>query len=104
MTLTQIKSHLSILQVLDHYGLTPTKNNMLQCPFHKDKTPSLQIYPKTNTAYCFSTNCKTHGKSIDVIDFIMYYEKCTKHQAINKAKELISEQGRMIREQLSIPD
>ncbi|WP_410470252.1 CHC2 zinc finger domain-containing protein [Chryseobacterium sp. FH2] len=35
------------------------------CPFHEDKTPSMQVYYKTQTAYCFSSNCKTHGKSMD---------------------------------------
>jgi len=61
MTLTQIKTHLTIDQVLDHYNLTPSKNGMLHCPFHKDKTPSLQIYPKTNTAYCSSTTFPTEA-------------------------------------------
>jgi predicted transcriptional regulator len=47
------------------------------------------VYYKTQTAYCFSSNCKTHGKSIDVIDFILHKENCTKHEAINKAKEIL---------------
>src|SRR5690606_30659223 len=56
---------------------------------HEDKTPSMQVYYKTQTAYCFSGNCKTHGKSMDVIDFILHKENSTKAQAINKAKEII---------------
>jgi hypothetical protein len=48
----------------------------------------MQVYPETNTAYCFSSNCKTHGKSLDVIDFVMFKESCTKHEAILKAQEL----------------
>src|SRR5206468_4616208 len=54
------------------------------------KTPSLQVYYKTHTAYCFSSNCKTHGKSLDVIDFVMHQENCTKHEALEKCKELIN--------------
>jgi DNA primase/DNA-binding transcriptional regulator YhcF (GntR family) len=62
---------------------------MLNCPFHEDKTPSMQIYEETNTAYCFSSNCKLEGKSIDQIDFIMHKENCTKHEAIEKSKQLL---------------
>lgn len=90
MEITEIKSRLNIGTVLNYYGLQPDKNKRLHCPFHNDKTPSMQVYPKTNTVYCFSSNCKTHGKAIDVIDFIMYKENCTKHQAIKKAKELLN--------------
>ncbi|NEN25886.1 DNA primase, partial [Cryomorpha ignava] len=88
MEIPEIKSHLPLAQVLHHYNLSPDRNNRLCCPFHPDKTPSLQIYPKTETAYCFSSNCKTHGKSLDVIDFVMFKESCTKHEAIIKAQEL----------------
>jgi DNA primase len=49
----------------------------------------MQIYPKTNTAYCFSSNCKTHGKSMDVIDFIMNKENISKHEAILRAGTLL---------------
>jgi len=44
MELQEIKSRLSILTVLNYYGLKPDKSNMLHCPFHEDKTPSFQIY------------------------------------------------------------
>ena len=83
-----IKNKLTIEEVLNHYGLKVNRNKMLNCPFHEDKTPSMQIYEKTNTAYCFSINCKLHGKSIDQIDFILHKEDCTKHEAIEKANQL----------------
>ena len=89
MEIQDIKTQLSIVQVLDHYGLEPDRNQRLNCPFHDDKTPSMQVYPKTGTAYCFSSNCTTHGKSLDVIDFIMHKESITKHEAIEKAKQMI---------------
>lgn len=69
--------------------LKPDKHGRLHCPFHPDTTPSLQVYPDTNTVYCFSTNCPTHGKAMDVIDVILHKENCTKHQAILKAKKMI---------------
>jgi DNA primase len=87
MEIAEIKQQLTINQVLDHYNLSANKNGMLCCPFHNDKTPSLQIYPLTNTFCCFSSNC-TAGTG-DVIEFIRLMEKSNKHEAINKAKTLI---------------
>lgn len=89
MTIQEIKQQLTLSTVLQHYGLKPDKHLRLQCPFHDDKTPSLQVYYKTHTCYCFSSNCKTHGKALDVIDFVMHKESCSKHEAIQKCKQLI---------------
>ncbi|OWP83288.1 hypothetical protein BWK59_11290 [Flavobacterium davisii] len=103
MEITQIKEQLSMSNVLHYYGLKTDKQSRLNCPFHEDKTPSFQVYYKTQTAYCFSSNCKTHGKSIDVIDFILHKENCTKHEAINKAVEILGhkEPNRTERTQLN---
>ena len=92
MEIQEIKQNLTIATVLHYYGIKTDKQNRLCCPFHEDKTPSLQVYYKTQTAYCFSSNCKTHGKSIDVIDFIMLKENTTKHEAIKKAVEILGHQ------------
>ncbi len=91
MELNQIKQRLSITEVLQHYGLKPDSNHRLHCPFHPDKTPSLQIYPKTNTYCCFSSNC-TAGTG-DQIQFIELMEKCTKHEALVKAASLAWRHG-----------
>ena len=48
MEIKDIKQQLSIKVVLEHYGVKADKNGMAKCPFHPDKTPSLQIYPKSN--------------------------------------------------------
>ncbi|PSL17790.1 CHC2 zinc finger domain-containing protein, partial [Chitinophaga ginsengisoli] len=72
MEIAAIKQQLTLSQVLSYYGLKPDKHLRLHCPFHDDKTPSLQVYYKTHSCYCFSSNCKTHGKPLDVIDFVMY--------------------------------
>jgi DNA primase len=91
MEIQQIKSLLTINQVLDHYGLKPDKNSRLHCPFHNDKTPSLQIYPATNTYCCFSSNC--NAGTGDAIQFIQLKEKCTKHDALVKATEMVEGVG-----------
>ncbi len=90
MEISAIKQQLTLARVLQHYGLKPDKNLRLHCPFHDDKTPSLQVYYKTHTAYCFSTSCKTHGRSMDVIDFVMHKENTDKHHALLKCAEIIS--------------
>jgi DNA primase len=88
MEISLIKQQLSIGQVLQHYNLKPDKNNRLLCPFHPDKTPSLQIYPTTNTYCCFSSNCNV-GTG-DAIQFIEIKEGCTKQEALVKAASLLN--------------
>jgi len=90
MEIPEIKSKLSLADVFKHYGLKADKSMKLNCPFHEDKTPSMQVYWKEGTAYCFSSNCKTHGKKMDAIDFLMHMENCTKHEALLKCKDMIS--------------
>src|SRR6185437_2539747 len=87
MELKEIKRQLSMTTVLGHYGLKTDKHDRLLCPFHPDKTPSLQIYPKTNTFCCFSSNC--NAGTGDTIQFIQLMEKCNKHEALVKAASLV---------------
>jgi len=89
MEISDIKSKLTLSAVLHHYGLKPDKNARLNCPFHDDRTPSMQVYYKTHTAYCFSGSCPTHGKSMDVIDFIMYKDNISKHEALKKCVDML---------------
>lgn len=85
MQLPDIKQRLSIQTVLRHYGLQTDRNNMLKCPFHKDDTPSMKIYPKTNTFNCFG--CGANG---DQIEFCTLKEG-SKHKGLLKATELSGE-------------
>ena len=90
MEIIEIKQQLTLSQLLQYYNLKPDKNLRLHCPFHDDKTPSLQVYYKTHTVYCFSSHCKTHGKSLDVINFVMHKESTDKHHALLKCAEIIN--------------
>ena len=47
------------------------------------------MYPETNTVFCFSSNCRLHGRAIDQIDFILHKENLTKREAILKAQALL---------------
>ncbi|EAY24008.1 CHC2 zinc finger domain-containing protein [Microscilla marina] len=93
MTIQQIKQNLSITTVLAHYGLSVNGNNRMCCPFHNDTKPSMEVFPKSDTVFCFSSNCEVHGKPIDVIDFVMHQEKLSKHEAILKCKSLLGATG-----------
>ncbi len=94
MKISDIKNQLSILVVLRHYNLSPDRNNRLKCPFHDDKTPSFQVYPKTGTWTCFSGNCD--AGSGDQIEFIMKHERISKHDAIVKAKEMLGHNNKPV--------
>jgi len=87
MDIQEIKSRLTLSQVIDHYRLKPDKNQRLHCPWHDDKTPSLQLYPKTNSWTCFSSNCS--AGSGDAIEFCARMEK-DKHKGILVAKSLVN--------------
>jgi DNA primase len=91
MEIKELKDHLKIGQVLTAYNLKADKNNRICCPFHDDKTPSMQVYADTNTVFCFSSNCKLHGKAIDGIDFILHKEGISKHEALLKAKQIATQ-------------
>jgi DNA primase len=54
------------------------KNKMLNCPFHEDKTASLQVNLQKNLYKCHAC-----GKKGDQIQFVQDYEKITKHEALN---------------------
>ncbi len=57
-----VKQNTSARQVAEFYGAKVNKNGMCQCPFHKDKTPSMRI---DNRFYCFG--CQETGDAVDYV-------------------------------------
>jgi DNA primase len=84
MEITFIKQHLSLKQVLEHYLLKPNKNNMVKCPFHDDKTASMQVNLEKNFYKCHA--CGAKG---DQIQLVQDYGKLTKHEAFLKCAQMI---------------
>lgn len=66
-----------IEDVISHFtGITKLKCN-IPCPFHKDKTPSLKVYPESNRFVCFG--CQVRGSPID---FVMKHKDCSFQEAV----------------------
>ena len=64
----QVKRTNPIADVIASHGvaLRPQGGRLSgRCPFHKDASPSLTVYPETASFYCFG--CGTGG---DVVDFV----------------------------------
>ena len=57
-----VKAAATARQAAEHYGLKIGQGNMVCCPFHADRTPSMKL----NEDYFFCFGC---GASGDVIDF-----------------------------------
>lgn len=61
-----VKEALTAEDVARRYGFEPNRAGFIQCPFHKEKTASLKLYPRDRGFHCFG--CNAHGS---VIDFVM---------------------------------
>ncbi|WP_063743523.1 CHC2 zinc finger domain-containing protein [Flavobacterium covae] len=84
MDIQDIKQTLSLSQVLQHYNLQPNKNKMLCCPFHDDKTASLQVNLQKDFYKCHA--CGAKG---DQIQFVQDFESATGGQAFSKHEALL---------------
>ena len=58
---TQIKMAVPVKEAAEYYGLEVNRGNMVCCPFHADRTPSMKL----NEDYFYCFGC---GASGDVID------------------------------------
>lgn len=63
-----IKNSISILDVCNKYGIKLNRTNFASCPKHKDRTPSMKIYPDNNSWHCFS--CNSGGDIINLVQAI----------------------------------
>lgn len=41
---TQIKMAVSVKEAAEYYGLEVNRGNMVCCPFHNDRTPSMKLF------------------------------------------------------------
>ena len=74
---TQIKMAVSVKEAAEYYGLEVNRGNMVCCPFHNDRTPSMKL----NEDYFYCFGCGTHG---DVIDLVARLFDLSKYEAAQK--------------------
>ena len=61
----EVKARIPITDAFRLYNIPINKWNKALCVFHNEKTPSLTIYPKSNSFYCFG--CGIGGSVIDLV-------------------------------------
>lgn len=65
----RIKQTVTMADILDRYGLKPSRSGHIVCPFHPDTDPSLKVYSDQNRWHCFGC-----GRGGTVLDFVMHME------------------------------
>lgn len=72
-----VKAAVTVRQAAEYYGLKIGRSNMVCCPFHDDRTPSMKL----NEDYFYCFGCGAKG---DVIDFVARLFDLTSLQAAQK--------------------
>ena len=83
---------LDLISVAEKYGIS-TRNSMINCLFHDDRTPSMKLYH--DHFYCFG--CGEHG------DVITFTAKLFGLSPLEAAQKLQSDFGITVSEKPSIP-
>ena len=58
-----VKAAVTVRQTAKHYGLEVNRGNMVCCPFHNDRTPSMKL----NEDYFYCFGCGATGDVIDLV-------------------------------------
>lgn len=91
MEIQQIKNSLEITAVAEQLGIKiDQRSKRALCPFHDDKTPSLQFSKEKQICTCFSSNC-TAG-TMDVIKLTEKKLQKSTHETLKYLSELAGEQ------------
>ena len=77
-----IKSMVSMPEMMEHYGFSLNRSGFCKCPFHSERSASFKAYPGTRGYYCFGCN-----QSGSVIDFVMRFFSLSFGDAIKKINE-----------------
>ena len=78
----EIKQSVSMIEMLQYYGIETNRSNFCRCPFHQEKSASFKAYPGTRGFYCYGCN-----ESGSVIDFAMKFFGLSFGDAIKKINE-----------------
>ena len=83
---TDVKERLDLKSVAECYGVKNSKNDMIRCLIHDDRTPSMKLYH--DHYYCFG--CGSHG---DVIHFTAKLFGISNYEAAQKLSSDFSIDG-----------
>ena len=78
----EIKQSVSMIEILQHYGIETDRSNFCRCPFHQERSASFKAYSGSRGFYCYG--CHASGS---VIDFVMQYFSIPFGDAIKKINE-----------------
>ena len=107
-TIEEIKSRLSIVDVVSSYTQVLQRNNgfWIRCPFHgngNERTPSCKLNMERGSYYCFA--CHEHGS---MFDFVMKMDKVTFPESVRmlaqKAGVAIEDEARLYLARRKITD
>ena len=79
---SEIKSRLTMPEMMLHYGFELDRAGFCKCPLHSEKSGSFKAYPGDRGFSCFG--CGAHGS---VIDFVMLYFGLSFKDALVKINE-----------------
>ena len=72
-----VKNSVTVKQAAEHYGCKVNRGDMICCPFHDDRHPSLKL----NESYFYCFGCGATG---DVIDFVARLFDLSSYEAAQK--------------------
>ena len=72
-----VKSAVTVKQAAEHYGFEVNRSDMICCPFHDDRHPSMKL----NRDYFYCFGCGAAG---DVIDFVARLFGLSSYEAAKK--------------------
>lgn len=77
-----IRNSITMRQLVDYYGFRIDRKHYIPCPFHNEKTASLQIFDEYR-----GFHCKGCGVGGDVIRFVELYEEVRPSEAVKLLSE-----------------
>ena len=87
MTIQDLKNRTDIYAIAEKLGIVILSSDKALCPFHNDKTPSLQFSKEKQICTCFSSNC--NAGTMDVVELVKKKQNWELPQTLNWLQEQI---------------
>ena len=90
MSIEDLKSRIDIIELARDLGIGVNGNSKALCPFHNDKTPSLQFSKVKQICTCFSSSC--NAGTMDVISLTAKKLNMSTHKALKYLRAYLGEE------------